>query len=190
MPRPQSIAFFGLLALLGAAGCHHAAPPAPEPVPAVNRLYYDNGGGIEDSVRMVVRDAQSLRSVWQQATSQQSSPPPVPTIDFKHQMVLVVAAGRMTPEDQIHVDSLSFARLPDAQGHLQRGLRVVVDVTRGCTPFNAAAYPLEMVRVPRVDGPVQFVQHDIKAQGCNDGPSSPTSTSLLRTTAPSPNRRL
>lgn len=172
MPRLRLFLLIGLAGALSATACHHSAPPAPEPVPTANRIYYDNGGGIQDSVRMVIRDEQALRSVWRQATSQQSSPPPVPTIDFSREMVLVVAAGRMTPEDQIHVDSVAVRQVPDAQGHMQKGLRVVVDVIRGCNQFKTAAYPLEIVRVRRYNGPVQFVEKRTRAQGCSGGSGS------------------
>ncbi len=170
MPRTRFLVLAGLIGATGATACFHhakaAAPPPAEPVPTAARIYYDNGGGIQDSVRMVVRDQAALRSVWQQATSQQSAPPPVPTIDFDHEMVLVVAAGRMTPDDQIHVDSVAVRRVPDAQGRMQKGLRVLVDVMRGCNQFQTAAYPLEIVRVQRYDGPIEFVEKRSQAQGC------------------------
>lgn len=172
MPRQRLPLLVGVICALGLAACHHGAPPAPVPVPTADRIYYDNGGGIQDSVRMVIRTQQAFQSVWQQATSQQSSPPPVPTIDFSHDMVLVVAAGRMTPEDQIHVDSVAVRQVPDAQGHMQKGLRVVVDVIRGCVQFKSAAYPLEIVRVRRYNGPVQFVERRSRAQGCTGGSGS------------------
>lgn len=173
MRAQRVLILVGLLGAAGATACFHhgkpAAPPPPEPVPTAARIYYDNGGGIQDSVRMVVRDEQGLRSIWQQATSQQSSPPPVPTIDFSHEMILVVAAGRMTPDDQIHVDSVAVRQLPNAQGKMEKGLRVLVDVIRGCNQFQAAAYPLEIVRVQRYDGPVEFVEKRTRAQGCAPG---------------------
>lgn len=153
-----------------AAGCgRKAAPAAPAPLQALTpmaRLYYDNGGGIQDSVRLVVRDDATLASVWQKATSGQSTPPPVPTVDFAKEMVLVTAAGRMTPEDQIQVDSVGVRRERTAEGKLEDVLTAWVRVTKGCRRFKADAYPVELVRVRRFPGTVHFVEQRVQAGGC------------------------
>src|SRR5688572_17119005 len=95
----------GTLVLGCGRGRPPGAPPPSTPMPPPEQLYYDNGGGIRDSTRMVIRDAQTFATQWARATAMQASPPAVPSIDFNRQMVILVAAGRKTPEDQIHVDS-------------------------------------------------------------------------------------
>jgi hypothetical protein len=170
--RHRALSLLCTLACVPAAACHHAKPaPAPTPVPTAARIYYDNSGGIQDSVRVVVRDAQTMKTVWQQATSQQSSPPPMPAIDFTKEMVLVVGAGRMTPEDQIRVDSVSVVKEPNVEGKQEDVLRVVVVITRGCMQFKTDAYPLEIVKVRRFEGAVHFVDRQTQAQGCHSGSS-------------------
>src|SRR5690606_33706858 len=89
-----------------------AAGPAWRAIPASARLYYDNSGGIRDSLRVVIRDQAAFSAAWSQATSTQSAPPAPPTVDFNREMVLLVAAGRKTPEEQIRVDSLVTQRAP------------------------------------------------------------------------------
>jgi len=74
----------------GAAPAPAAPPPVPMPPPV--QLYYDNAGGIRDSSRVVIRDAAKLGEYWQQATSTQVSPPPVPQLDFAREMAILVAA--------------------------------------------------------------------------------------------------
>ncbi|HEX9109368.1 MAG TPA: hypothetical protein VF832_19130, partial [Longimicrobiales bacterium] len=142
-----------------------AAAPAPAGAPllATTQLYYDNGGGIRDSTAMVVRDAQAYAALWLRATSGQKAPPPAQPVDFAHEMVLAVGAGRMTPDDQIHVDSVSVQR------HAGQGAAAVafVTVTQGCGRFQADAYPLEIVRVRRFDGPVRFAVQRVRAGGCS-----------------------
>lgn len=153
---------------IAATGCgRKAAPPAAlQPLPEMARLYYDNGGGIQDSVRQVVRDPATLSALWQKATAAQAAPPPLPAIDFRKEMVLVAGAGRMTPDDQIHVDSVGMRKLANAAGKQQDVLTAWVTVTQGCRRFRSDAYPVEIVRVNRFEGPVRFVDQRVQATGC------------------------
>ncbi len=152
------------------AGCGHKAPPAaPAPIQALTpmqRIYYDNSGGIQDSVRQVLRTAEALASVWQRATAGQATPPPVPTLDFGREMVLVAAAGRMTPDDQIQVDSVAVRKERTPEGKLEDVLTAWVRVTVGCRHFRADAYPVELVRVRQFSGPVHFVDQRVQTTGC------------------------
>ena len=141
------------------AACHRG-PPGLEvltPVLSTARVYYDDGPAFRDSVRMVVRDGAAWRTVWAQATSTQPAPPPLPTVDFEREMVLVVGAGRMTPGDQIHVDSAGVRR-----DFFVAVVRTIVQ----CRPFPADAYPLEIVRVTRSDKPPTFVERRERATNC------------------------
>lgn len=141
-------------------------PPPVQPYPAATRIYYDNGGGIQDSLREVLTDAEAFGRRWQQATSSQSSPPSPPSIDFAADMVVLVAAGRMTPDDQIQVDSANLSRAPDAAGVMTETLNIVVRTTIGCRRFNAPAHPLELVRLRRFNGPIRFLERRVQAEGC------------------------
>jgi len=171
-PSRQALFALALAATCGLTACGRGAsgspPPGPAPVtfawtpvPTASRLYYDNSGGIRDSLRVVVRDAGTLGVVWSQATSGQSSPPPAPSVDFNREMLLLVAAGRKTAEEQIRVDSVAVQR---AGG--EETLFAVVRLTEGCGRFNIDAWPLEVVRVNRFDGPVEFVERRTRAADC------------------------
>lgn len=142
------------------------APPPPAPPPAENlspveddaRLYYDDeASAFPDSVRMVIRDAESLTSVWSRATRGQASAPPIPAVDFTQSLVLLVSAGKMRTGDQIHVDSVGTR-----QGRLVAVVRTTVD----CQAIPNAAYPFEMVRVKRSNKPVSFVERRSKGSDC------------------------
>jgi hypothetical protein len=142
------------------------APPPAAPPPAENltpidqdaRLYYDDEAtAFPDSIRMVIRDAQSLTSVWTQATKGQASAPPLPPVDFTQSIVLLVGAGKMRTGDQIHVDSV---------GTRQGRLVVVVRTTVDCQSVPSAAYPFEIVRVKRSNKPVSFVERRSKGPDC------------------------
>lgn len=151
-----------LIVLLGlATGCGRgkppAAPPPPTPMPPPQQLYYDNGGGIRDSTRMVIRDAQTFSAQWARATGSQTSPPPIPTIDFSRQMVILVAAGRKTPEDQIHVDSLLVRPETKPDGSREETLTIVVRNVEACRRIRTEAFPLEFVSARRFTGPIKWL---------------------------------
>ena len=159
----RRIAVIALTVGAGLAACGRGGapagpppPPPPTPVPPPVRLYYDYGGGIRDSVRQVIRDEATLSRVWQQATAPQSSPPPVPTLDFERQMAVLVAAGRMTPEDEIHVDSLQLRMELVSDSTQVEVLHIFVGTVRGCGRFRSDAFPLEIVGVRRFDGPLRW----------------------------------
>ena len=141
------------------AACHRGTPGMEvlTPVLSTARVYYDDGPAFRDSVRMVVRDGAAWRAVWAQATSTQPAPPPLPAIDFDRDMVLVVGAGKMTPGDQIHVDSAGVR-----QDFFVAVVRTIVQ----CRPFPADAYPLEIVRVTRSDKTATFVERRERATNC------------------------
>jgi hypothetical protein len=164
----------GLAACGGGGGATPAPalPPAPEPLArleAAQRLYYDDSGGIADSLRIAVRDPAAWRDIWDRATSTLSSPPPLPEIDFAREMVLVVGAGRMNPGDRIQVDSAGVRRELDPDGRSREVMMAQVRIILDCTGFNADVFPLELVRVRRFDGPLQFLHARERAPNCQGG---------------------
>ena len=162
-----------------AAGCHHkkptvvstpvpvpaytppTQPPAPademEPLDSSARVYYDDETGFTDSLRLTIRDEETFRGVWAQATQRQATSPALPQINFQSQMVLLVSAGRLRAGDQIHVDSI---------GRREGRLVAVVRTTVECQEFPAVAHPVEIVRVRRSESQVIFVERRAKSGDC------------------------
>lgn len=138
-----------------------AAPAGPvddvQPVDAADRLYYDDTQVFTDSSRITIRDPETLEEFWSRAGTGQATTPPLPAIDWNHEMVLLVSAGRLRPGDQIRVDSA---------GMRNGSMVAIVRTTVECQPFPATAYPFEIVRVPRSEGPVQFVERSSKSADC------------------------
>jgi hypothetical protein len=128
-----------------------------QPLSDASRVFYDNSAGFADSARIVVRDSITWRSIWTQATRSQPSPPPMPPVDFSQDMIILAAAGRMKPGDAIRVDSVGV-----------RGALTVIAVrtTVACQPFPSDAFPFEIVRVARRDGPIRFSEHRVRAPDC------------------------
>jgi hypothetical protein len=162
-----------MVALLGACGRGGAPAAAPAPVAAplarlemAQRLYYDDSGGIADSIRLAVRDPAQFRDLWDRATSTLSSASPPPEVDFTREMVLVVGAGRMNPGDRIQVDSAGVREELDPDGRTRQVMIAQVRIVLDCTGFEGDAWPLTIVRVRRFDGPVQFLHARERAPAC------------------------
>lgn len=145
-------------------GARVAAPLGPVPIEA--RLLYDNDGGIRDSSQLVIRDAGALLAAWERATATQTSPPPVPEVDFRRDMVLLVSGGRMSPADQIRIDSAGVRREATPAGRQQDVLAIIYTVTEGCRRFDRDAYPVEFVRMRRYDGEIRFIGRRERAASC------------------------
>lgn len=153
-----------------AAACGRASPaPLPAalaPVSEQAELLYLTTGGIRDSGQVVLRDDASFRDLWRRATAAQSNPVPAPTVDFTRDMIVMVAGGRMSPADQIHVDSVGVRRESTASGKPRDVLAVVYSVRQACSKLNGDAYPVDIVRVQRYAGEVRFVAHRVRGSDC------------------------
>ena len=150
------------------SACHHAKVPEapiakPEPVFEMKpldpsfKLYTDNVLGFADSARIIVRDTIVMRETWNQATKGQPTPLPMPIIDFNKELVVVAAGGRLKPGDVVSVDSI---------GTRGAATVVVVRTSIACQPFPSDAFPFEIVKIPRLNGPIHFVEHHIRPQDC------------------------
>lgn len=143
-----------------------APAPAPPPVPVEQwstlgsdaRLYYDDVDAFTDSTRLTITDPDTWQDIWRRATRRQASTPPTPEVNFNRQMVLVVGAGRMKTGDEIHVDSV---------GTLEGRVRAAITTRAQCGPIPTAAYPFEIVRVPRSIQPVVFLEQRAKGADCS-----------------------
>lgn len=158
------------LLFAAAAACGRASPaPLPAalaPVAEQAELLYLTTSGIRDSGQVVVRDNAAYHDLWQRATSAQPNAVPAPAVDFSRDMVVMVAGGRMSPADQIHVDSVGVRRESTASGKARDVLAVVYSVREACSKLNGDAYPVDIVRVQRYAGDVRFVAHRTRGSDC------------------------
>ena len=147
-----------VLSLTLVPACQRGGIKPLTPVLSDARVYYDDGPAIRDSLRLIVRDAAAWETQWRRATSLQATPPPVPPLDFDREMAVLVAAGRMTPGDQIHVDSAGV------QGdYFVVWVRTIVQ----CRRFSGNVYPLEIVRVRESDKAPRFVERRERGASCS-----------------------
>lgn len=172
---------FGVVLLLGFCGGDppEVAPdfsPTLAPLPERDRLYFDDSGGIQDSMRLVIRDPERWAEVWERATARRASPPQRPAIDFSRHMVVLVAAGLRGAEDRIRVDSVGVHEQLTPSGDRERVFKVIVRTVDGCPVFEADVYPVEIVRVPAFDGPVAFEERTARSPDCTGSGDGPTLT--------------
>lgn len=153
-----------------AAACGRASPaPLPAalaPVPEQAELLYLTTSGIRDSGQVVVRDNAGYQSLWRRATSAQPNAVSAPPVDFTRDMVVMVAGGRMSPADQLHVDSVGVRRESTASGKPRDVLAVVYSVKEACSKLNGDAFPVDIVRVQKYAGEVRFVAHRARGSDC------------------------
>jgi hypothetical protein len=154
------------VALVAACGGRSPSPGTVTRNLSPELVFSDNSGGIQDSMRVVIRDQGALQDLWRQATAAHEQPPAVPQVDFRREMLLLVAAGRMTIEDQVRVESAVVRSDRDARGRAEEVLEVAVRVIQGCGRLQREGYPLEIVRVQRFDGPVTFTAQRERDPDC------------------------
>jgi hypothetical protein len=159
-------------ALLVACGRGAAPPAQPQPLSIDERVFYDDDVGIRDSTTFAIRDRAALEQAWRQITEPRRTPPAlddVPElagIDFRRDMLIVVAAGRMTRGDRVRIERVGRGQETDARGRQEEVLVVHFTIIEGCRTVPDAAYPLEIVRVPRYNGTVRYQGTRSQATDC------------------------
>jgi hypothetical protein len=108
--------------------------------------------------RRVVRDSISWREVWEQASSTLEVSP-LPTVNFRDEMVLAATSGPFDIDGRFTMDSI-----------IQSGHRVSAVVTRkiGCGPTGTimGSGPTVFIRVP-ARPKVRFIERQRMMPGCS-----------------------
>lgn len=107
--------------------------------------------GLEAPARRVIRDAESWREVWTAIWRRHSPELPLPAVDFASEMVIVAALGqRATGGYSIFIDSAE---------QTATGITVTIRSSSPgarCGVTGALSQPVDIARLPRTDGAVQF----------------------------------
>jgi hypothetical protein len=166
MHRP--IAFLLIASIPATLLAQGQSGPRAEPPRAITLERFRGDGlpfasysGIDDSLRLVVRDAQAWRAVWQTIHRRAAPMPPVPPVDFAREMIVVAALGARP--------SGGFAIRVDSVIHLGDSLEVVVrkDLPgRSCLLSAAVTQPVDLARVPARPLPVRFRERSV-VEPCN-----------------------
>lgn len=156
-----------LAALLAAGACRStlaSGQPAamPEPVPLVrfdDRVAgFTQTSGFEDSTRLVVRDTSAWRRAWARLNARYVPQPPLPSVDFSRESVLIAAMGtRASGGFEIHLDSA--IRNADA---MEVVVRSVVPGD-GCMLSATFTQPVDVAKIPANPLPVRFRERNVVA---------------------------
>jgi hypothetical protein len=154
-------------AVLAAGACRStvvSGQPAaiPEPIPVTrfdDRIAgFSQTSGFDDATRLVVRDTTAWRSAWVRLNARFFPQPPLPTIDFSRETVLIAAMGeRASGGFEIHLDSI--LRRPDA---IEVSVRSVVPGD-GCMLSATFTQPVDVAKIPASPLPVRFRERNVTA---------------------------
>jgi hypothetical protein len=111
---------------------------------------------MQESQRLVVRDADTWSSVWAGIVGSQSPAPAPPAIDFSKEMVVVASLGARP--------SGGYSILVQAATMTDDGLYVQVRTIspgRNCAVTAALTQPVDVARLPATDRAVHFVEDPI-----------------------------
>ena len=160
------------VAVFGIAACGGGDPPPSAPAPVVSsrraqpvasadRLYVDDRAEMDEG-RVVITNLDEFRPWWDRVTASAGDPPPLPNVDFQTHMVLLVSAGPSNAGDQVRVDSVGFEIQPLPSGGSRTISFAVVTTTPDCDPFPGASYPTEVVRMPRADPAIDWIERRVE----------------------------
>ncbi|WP_242345270.1 protease complex subunit PrcB family protein [Anaeromyxobacter terrae] len=159
----RSSALAVTLALLAACGGAASGPdqqPSGIVLPQATELSSPYSAFTGPS-RLVVRDEPTWAEAWATIHGPVSELPPLPAVDFSREMVLVAAIGQR-PSGGYTVTFSAVTAVGD-------GLRATVQESApgpGCGTATVITSPVVAIRVPRVEGAVQFVDGPVVRPGC------------------------
>jgi hypothetical protein len=135
-----------------------AQPQAPGtvlvgPADSAAHVYRGDRSGFADAARLVVRDADSWRRVWAVLALGRADTLTPPPVDFRREILILAAYGaRPTSGHHVAIDTV------------RRGGFAVEAVVRSVEPGERCesaleiVQPVDVVRVPRTERPVAFVE--------------------------------
>lgn len=137
-----------------------AVQPAETPVPLERfrdgATAFSSYSGITDSASIVLRDSASWRQVWQRINRPFIPQPPLPSVDFGHDMVVVAALGNRP--------SAGYDVVIERADVDESGVEVAVRRTMpaaGCPVAAAETQPVDLARIPATDRPVRFRERSV-----------------------------
>jgi hypothetical protein len=111
---------------------------------------------VRDSLRAVVRDSALWRELWARINKPFLPQPPLPTIDFRREMIVVAALGaRPTAGYDVVIEGVE----QDSAG-IEIALRRQSPAP-GCPVAASMTQPLDLARIPASDHPVRFRERTV-----------------------------
>lgn len=112
--------------------------------------------GVRDSLRTVVRDSLLWRELWARINQPFLPVPPLPSIDFRREMIVVAALGaRPSAGYDVVIEGVE----QDSAG-IEIALRRQSPAP-GCPVAASMTQPLDLARIPASDHPVRFRERTV-----------------------------
>jgi protease stability complex PrcB-like protein len=156
-----------IVAAVGIAACSSAVAPGAPRVPLpITRFTprseaFSSFSGIRTPTRSVVRDSSAWRVTWQQINQPFFPPPPLPTVDFNREMVLLAGMGTQPSGGYELLIERATRDTTGIEVQLRR-----ISPGAGCPVSAVLTQPLDLVRVPFSDQPVRFSER-AEVTSCN-----------------------
>lgn len=144
-----------LMALIDRA---EATQPA-ERVAEVAMVHYRHSSGFDTQQQFVVRDSAAWATTWTTLLGSHSPQPPVPSVDFSREMIVVASMGtRSSGGYSVGIDSVFVAR--------DTVFFRVRETSPGarCGTTAALTSPVGLARVERSERPVGFVTSSVVSE--------------------------
>jgi hypothetical protein len=178
----------GAFALAACGGADATAPdagaagPRQLDVARFSALEAGAGRGSEDAARQrrVITTAGDWQAFWRGLVPDPNAHGPAPAVDFAREMV-IVAVMPLRPSGGYVLD---IERVTEYADHIEAS---VVERSPGADCFTTGALtrPFDVVRVPRRDKPVRFVERAVTTQ-CGAAASAPTPAAAASDTVRAP----
>ncbi len=124
-----------------------------EPYDAVDHVYRNAKSSLPTGIRLAILDTADWAAIWKRIVGN-SSPAPIPSVDFSREMLLVVGMGQAPCMGyQINVDTV----FRDKDKRIYAVVRERHHGSR-CGCLNEVVSPVDVIRVPRTVRPVTFLE--------------------------------
>jgi hypothetical protein len=118
---------------------------------------FASNSGLDDSLRVVIRDREAWGEMWKQIHRRGPWPvPELPEIDFSQEMVIIVALGsRPTGGYAIFIDGVY-----EQDGRLE--IKVSSQSAgKSCMVTQSVTQPVDIVGIPKSATPTVFIENDV-----------------------------
>jgi hypothetical protein len=113
--------------------------------------------GLSTPMAFVVTDSTHWRETWMEAMQGTSDVQPLPTLDFRRESAIVLAAGVSELEDHLRLDSI---RVQD------QAAAIYYTLVRACTATTGLVHPVLIARAAFAKLPARFVEKVDRSRIC------------------------
>jgi hypothetical protein len=130
--------------------------------PAESRtLLHSRQSGLVRPLRVVVRSQSEWTAIWAELRQPFSPPPPTPPVDFAKEVVVVIAAGPVSPLHGYGIENISVGEIVEVTIY-----KSIPSATDECISPLGIDHPVQAVAIPNTDGQIVFEEHIVEWPSC------------------------